>query len=84
MENKSFYVRQFRDMKESIDIPTLDWGQFQAYANTCAMILAKAHAQSPTAAMIWDTLVIRQSLMKPWLNGLRRMLNKLIMIIKIS
>ncbi|UJL23707.1 DUF2252 domain-containing protein [Lactiplantibacillus plantarum] len=52
MENKSFYVRQFRDMKESIDIPTLDWGQFQAYANTCAMILAKAHAQSPTAAMI--------------------------------
>ena len=52
MENKSFYVRQFRDMKESIDISTLDWGQFQAYANTCAMILAKAHAQSPTAAMI--------------------------------
>ncbi|OAX76201.1 hypothetical protein A0U96_03890 [Lactiplantibacillus plantarum] len=52
MKNKSFYVRQFRDMKESIDIPTLDWGQFQAYANTCAMILAKAHAQSPTAAMI--------------------------------
>jgi len=52
MEHKSFYVRQFRDMKESIDIPTLDWGQFQAYANTCAMILAQAHAQSPTAAMI--------------------------------
>ncbi|WP_368824035.1 DUF2252 domain-containing protein [Lactiplantibacillus pentosus] len=50
--DKSFYVRQFWDMKESIDIPTLDWGQFQAYANTCAMILAKAHAQSPTAAMI--------------------------------
>ncbi|MBQ0835666.1 DUF2252 domain-containing protein [Lactiplantibacillus pentosus] len=50
--DKSFYVRQFRDMKESIDIPTLAWGQFQAYANTCAMILAKAHAQSPTAAMI--------------------------------
>ncbi|WP_047998784.1 DUF2252 domain-containing protein [Lactiplantibacillus herbarum] len=52
MEHKSFYVRQFRDMKESIDIPTLDWGQFQAYSNTCAMILAQAHAQSPTAAMI--------------------------------
>ncbi|ETY75580.1 DUF2252 domain-containing protein [Lactiplantibacillus fabifermentans] len=52
MADKSFYVRQFRDMKESIDIPTLSWGQFQAYANTCAMILAQAHAQSPTAAMI--------------------------------
>ncbi|WP_338209670.1 DUF2252 domain-containing protein [Lactiplantibacillus paraxiangfangensis] len=52
MANKSFYVRQFRDMKESIDIATLDWGQFSAYANTCAMILAQAHAQSPTAAMI--------------------------------
>ncbi|RRK10415.1 DUF2252 domain-containing protein [Lactiplantibacillus garii] len=52
MADKSFYVRQFRDMKESIDIPTLDWGQFSAYARTCAMILAQAHAQSPTAAMI--------------------------------
>jgi len=52
MADKSFYVRQFRDMKESIDIATLDWGQFKAYANTCAMILAQAHAQSPTAAMI--------------------------------
>lgn len=52
MADKSFYVRQFRDMKESIDIPTLSWGQFQAYVNTCAMILAQAHAQSPTAAMI--------------------------------
>jgi len=52
MADKSFYVRQFRDMKESIDIPTLSWGQFKAYANTCAMILAQAHAQSPTAAMI--------------------------------
>lgn len=52
MQNKSFYVRQFRDMKESIDMTTLDWGQFSAYVTTCAMILAKAHAQSPTAAMI--------------------------------
>ncbi|AVK64248.1 DUF2252 domain-containing protein [Lactobacillus sp. CBA3606] len=52
MADKSFYVRQFRDMKESIDIPALSWGQFSAYANTCAMILAQAHAQSPTAAMI--------------------------------
>ena len=48
----SFYVRQFRDMKESIDLTQLDWGQLQTYANTCAWTLAIAHCQSPTAAMI--------------------------------
>ncbi|MFB9769671.1 DUF2252 domain-containing protein [Lactiplantibacillus modestisalitolerans] len=52
LADKSFYVRQFRDMKESINIAALDWGQFCAYARTCAMLLAQAHAQSPTAAMI--------------------------------
>jgi len=52
MKDKSFYVRQFRDMKESVNLETLAWEQFKAYANTCAMILAQAHAQSPTAAMI--------------------------------
>jgi len=49
---QSFYVRQFRDMKESIDLTQLDWDQFQTYANTCAWTLAIAHCQSPTAAMI--------------------------------
>ncbi|AKP64014.1 hypothetical protein FC99_GL000640 [Levilactobacillus koreensis JCM 16448] len=49
---QSFYVRQFRDMKESIDLTQLDWDQFKTYAQTCAWTLAIAHCQSPTAAMI--------------------------------
>lgn len=49
---RSFYVRQFRDMKESVNLTQLDFDQLQTYANTCAWTLAMAHAQSPTAAMI--------------------------------
>ncbi|MCH4172023.1 MAG: DUF2252 domain-containing protein [Lactobacillus sp.] len=51
-ENKSFYVRQFRDMKESIDLTKLNWQQFKTYVKTCALILANAHAQSPRSAAI--------------------------------
>lgn len=49
---RSFYVRQFRDMKESVNLTQLDWDQFQTYAATCAWTLAMAHSQSPTAAII--------------------------------
>lgn len=51
-EKKSFYVRQFRDMKASIELSELDWDQFEAYAKTCAWVLGIAHAQSPTAGVI--------------------------------
>lgn len=51
-EKKSFYVRQFRDMKASIELAELDWDQFEAYAKTCAWVLGTAHAQSPTAGVI--------------------------------
>lgn len=50
--SRSYYVRQFRDMKASVDLSQLDWEQFEAYAKTCAWILGTAHAQSPTAGMI--------------------------------
>ncbi|KRK96919.1 hypothetical protein FD04_GL001771 [Secundilactobacillus odoratitofui DSM 19909 = JCM 15043] len=49
---KSFYVRQFRDMKASIDLSALDWDQFEAYAKTCAWVLGISHAQSPTSGLI--------------------------------
>nr|WP_204123032.1 DUF2252 domain-containing protein [Lacticaseibacillus mingshuiensis] len=51
LDGKSFYVRQFRDMKESINLDRLEWGQFEAYCRICAYLLAMAHAQSPTAAV---------------------------------
>lgn len=47
-----FYVRQFRDMKGGVDIETLDDEPFAVYAQSCAITLARAHAQSPNAAAV--------------------------------
>jgi uncharacterized protein (DUF2252 family) len=47
-----FYVRQFRDMKGSIDLATLSAAEFQDYARLCAAVLARAHSQSPGGAVI--------------------------------
>lgn len=49
---RSYYIRQFRDMKESIKVAKLDFESFQLYCETCALLLAMAHYQSPTAPMI--------------------------------
>lgn len=49
---RSYYIRQFRDMKESINVTKLDFESFQLYCQTCAFLLAMAHFQSPTAPMI--------------------------------
>lgn len=51
-EHQDYYVRQFRDMKGGIDAETLDDEVFGVYARTCAAVLARAHAQSPTADAI--------------------------------
>lgn len=51
--DRSYYVRQFRDMKDSIDATKLDKESFTAYARLCGFILAVAHFQSPTAPMIY-------------------------------
>jgi hypothetical protein len=42
-----YYWRQFRDMKCSIDVHSLSVSQLQAYSKLCAVLLARAHAQSP-------------------------------------
>jgi uncharacterized protein (DUF2252 family) len=51
-EGFDFYVRQFHDMKGSVEIETLDDGAFATYAQACAVVLARAHMQSPNAASI--------------------------------
>lgn len=51
-----YYIRQFRDMKDSIDTADLDEEGFSFYAQLCARILAIAHFQSPTAPMIFGYL----------------------------
>ena len=49
---RSYYIRQFRDMKESINVAKLDRESFNLYCQICAFLLAIAHYQSPTAPMI--------------------------------
>ncbi|MFJ3958690.1 DUF2252 domain-containing protein [Arthrobacter sp. NPDC090010] len=47
-----FYLRQFRDMKGGIDVGTLEDDSFQGYAQACAVLLARAHSQSPAATRV--------------------------------
>ncbi len=46
------YVRQFNDMKGSIEVDQLEDRPFVEYAQACAATLARAHSQSPRAAAI--------------------------------
>lgn len=39
-------------MKESVNVAKLDWESFCLYCETCALLLAMAHYQSPTSPMI--------------------------------
>lgn len=59
---RSYYIRQFRDMKESIKVAKLDLESFQLYCETCALLLAMAHYQSPTAPIIRGYLKHQKSL----------------------
>jgi uncharacterized protein (DUF2252 family) len=49
---RDFYMRQFRDMKGSVELDTLNAAEFQDYARLCAVLLARAHSQSPGGAVI--------------------------------
>jgi uncharacterized protein (DUF2252 family) len=46
VEERPFLVRQFRDMKGSIDPAVLKPHQLDDYARVCGAVLARAHAQS--------------------------------------
>lgn len=48
----SFYVRQFKDMKGSINLDKLDWSAYKDYVLVCITLMARAHSQSPNSPMI--------------------------------
>lgn len=52
MKKRSYYIRQFKDMKGSINLKKLDWDSYIAYIQTCMMLLARSHSQSPNFPMI--------------------------------
>ena len=50
---RDFYVRQLRDMKTSAIIEDFDAADLRAYGRVCGWALARAHARSGDAAMIY-------------------------------
>jgi hypothetical protein len=47
-----YYVRQFRDMKGSVNLEVMTPTGLASYARVCGRTLARAHARSGDAAMI--------------------------------
>src|SRR5262245_6473390 len=52
IENRSYFVRQFRDMKGAIPFDTLKTGALTNYARILGHLLAKGHARTSGASMI--------------------------------
>src|SRR5699024_8828116 len=51
-EQYSFYMRQFKDMKSSINLDKLDFESFKDYTKVCVILLARAHSHSPNYPLI--------------------------------
>ncbi|GAA5195834.1 DUF2252 domain-containing protein [Microbacterium jejuense] len=49
---RSYYVRQFHDMKGGFEMDALEDPAFRWYAEACAATLARAHGQSPIASTV--------------------------------
>ena len=52
IDDRHFYVRQFRDMKGSIEIAELSPAEFTTYVAGCGRVLARGHVQSPEAPAV--------------------------------
>ena len=51
-EGRSYYFRQLRDMKLSVDVSTMTLSELNDYSRLCSWALARAHAKAGDAAMI--------------------------------
>ncbi len=52
VEDRQYYVRQFRDMKGAISVDGIDPSTLADYAGVCGQLLAKGHARTTGASMI--------------------------------
>ncbi|MDE0545218.1 DUF2252 domain-containing protein [Microbacterium sp. C7(2022)] len=50
--NRDYYLRQFHDMKGSIELEGLAYEAFHDYVVGCAAVLGRSHAQSYTAGQV--------------------------------
>jgi len=51
-EGRDYYLRQFHNMKGTLDIARMSPSAFGEYVSVCALLLARAHAQSVNASML--------------------------------
>ena len=51
-EGRSFYMRIFRNRNASFEIADMNATQFSEYAQSCAVVLGRAHARSPKAQFV--------------------------------
>jgi len=51
-DGRDYYVRQFHDMKGTVETEGMSPAAFGEYVSACAVLLARAHAQSANAAML--------------------------------
>jgi uncharacterized protein (DUF2252 family) len=51
-DGRDYYVRQFHDMKGSVEIEGMSAATFSEYVTACAILLARAHSQSANASIL--------------------------------
>jgi uncharacterized protein (DUF2252 family) len=51
-DGRDYYVRQFHDMKGSVDTEGMSASTFGEYVFACAVLLARAHSQSANASIL--------------------------------
>jgi uncharacterized protein (DUF2252 family) len=52
VDNRDYYVRQFRDMKGAVTVDGMDGSALLDYARICGTLLAKGHARSTGASLL--------------------------------
>jgi uncharacterized protein (DUF2252 family) len=52
VDNRDYYVRQFRDMKGAVTVEGMDGSALMDYGRICGALLAKGHARSSGATML--------------------------------
>jgi uncharacterized protein (DUF2252 family) len=52
VDNRDYYVRQFRDMKGAVTVDGMDGSALLDYARICGTLLAKGHARSTGATLL--------------------------------
>ena len=52
VDNRDYYVRQFRDMKGAVTVEGMDGSALMDYGRICGALLAKGHARSTGSTML--------------------------------